>query len=138
MANSERNIEHPVNISKITDKIKTIYLAGKQNKQMQNYAVKYAKSALMYYWYLKPQTEDEYQLRKSEISRWGGAIEWHNAGTDDRLIIALSQDANHLIRDPERNQYEFGVALGNLAGLMTQQLSETSAQIKHPTPIMLR
>lgn len=133
MANAERNIEHPVNNSKITDKIVSIYHSEKQNKQVESCAVKYAESALMYYWRYKPQTEEDQQTRISEITRWESALEWFNAGDDKRLITALTQDANHLKQTLERNQYEFGVALGNIAALLEKPSSNPSVKF-HKNP----
>ena len=138
MAGKERTLKHPINNKNIADKIRTLYLAGKPHTQVEDYAVTYAKTALAHYWHLKPQSQDEQEFRLSEIKRWAAAMEWHNAGLNERLITALSQDANMLRLDPERNRYELGIALGNIAGLLTQQIADPPAETKHPKPKMLK
>ena len=131
MARREGSTEYPIDNKKISDKIRDAGTAGKRHKQILHYALIYAESALSHYWRYIPDTEGEQQVRRFEINRWETAIEWHNAGVEDRLITALSQDANHLRHAPERDKYELGVALGNIAGFLIQQ-SGSSAETTHP------
>mgnify|MGYP001562412996 FL=1 len=132
MARRESNTEYPIDNKKISDEIRNV-VAGKRHKQIMHYALIYAESALSHYWRYRPDTEGEQQVRKFEINRWETAIEWHNAGVEDRLIHALAQDANHLRKASERDKYELGIALGNIAGLITQQ-SGSFTETTHPKP----